>query len=230
MLRNYTLIAALVLLPGSVMALGIAVDGGDPPASPFVISTQLGDVQPTGSNCDALTGDCTYVFNNDTGAIITSLSFSMDINPGLGGSTQTSLRKFIRDNFQCTQDSFGGYFLHCNVTYDQPTGLLTYSLYGVRRPEGDELCPTKDCELGEHEGIPPAVPGYDQFRIVLTGWVEDAPITTDGNLYDGTPPTFTNSFTATPEPSTVLFSGIGLVLLAGFGELRRRKTAALKRF
>jgi len=215
MIRNYILVAAgCLLLPSIAPAIGIGVIGGDPVAPLLDITGDLVDVQPTAANCISLTGDCTFVFNNDTGAIITSLDFNMDIATGL-------TKADIAESFSCSQGGLG-YFKNCAVTYNAITGDLDYLFSGVNQPEGDEQCPQKDCEVNEREGIPPAAPGYRQFSITLTGWVADATVGDPMPLFPNGLPTFTNSFT-TPEPSSLIALGIGSLLLVGVVQFRRRK-------
>ena len=228
MLRRYLLIAVgcVVAVPNIAMAVGIGVKGGDPIGTTFDVSTQLGVVQPTSSSCDATTGDCTFIFNNDTGAIISSLMFSVTIAPNLTdpGPNDNDL---VADNFQCSQDSATtGYFKTCNVAYDPTSGLLTYSFSGVNSSDRDESCPAKDCELGEKEGIPPAALGYPQFRIVLTGWLANATVNDPQPIFPNGLPTVTSDFTTIPEPSTLFALVVGMVLLLGAVELRRRRAPA----
>jgi hypothetical protein len=216
----------LLFVPGIATAIGIGVIGGDPTATAFDVSTQLGVVQPTSSNCDPTTGDCTFVFNNDTGAIINSLMFSVTIAPNLT-DPPASDNDLVADNFTCSQNTVtSGYFETCNVTYDASTGLLTYSFSGVTTADNDETCPDKDCELGEKEGIPPAAPGYPQFRIELTGWLADATVNDPMPIFPNGLPTITGTFTTVPEPSTLFVLVVGMVLLLGAVELRRRRVAA----
>jgi hypothetical protein len=230
MVRKHLLIAAasLLALPGVVSAIGIGVIGGDPPG---LVSTDLGEVQATGSFCDG-DGNCTYVFNNDTGGIITSLSFSTVIATGL---TQTE----IDNAFTCTQvGQFPvGYFLTCNPSdYNPSTGELTYEFEGVLPPGAGETCPDGNCDP-DQRGIPPDTDPMDkEFQITLSGWVSTA--TVDDSMGSPTPlfgpngvQSFTNDFTstATPEPSTLAFLAIALLLSVGVAQLRRRKLTASRR-
>jgi len=211
--------ASLLALPGIASAIGIGVIGGDPPG---LVTTDLGDVQATSSSCDS-SGDCTFVFNNNTGGIITSLTFSADIATGL---TMTQ----VDSTFSCTQDVVG-YFLGCNVGYDSTTGLLTYNFAGVLPPQAAETCPTGNC-APDQRGIPPDTVITDpEFHIDLTGWVATATVP-DSNMMvfpGGKLPIFTDSFTATPEPSALAFLGIAFLLIVGGAQLRRRKLTASRR-
>jgi hypothetical protein len=193
---------------------GIIVDSNDPPA------TDLGGIT-NGLNGVQVTGDANVIYKlEDNTGIITSLTFTTLINPNLSQAT-------ISADFTCGQDSLNqgglGYFLHCSVGYtptnglDLTHGVLTYSFFGVNPPEGapDELCPAQDCEINEQEGIPTG----GSFFIHLLGWIPDAP--GSGPLYNGLP-TFTNTFTATPEPSALPFLAGGLLLVAGIAKLRGR--------
>jgi hypothetical protein len=193
---------------------GIIVDSNDPPA------TDLGGIT-NGLNGVQVTGDANVIYKlEDNTGIITSLTFTTLINPNLSQAT-------INADFTCGQDSLNqgglGYFLHCSVGYtptnglDLTHGVLTYSFFGVNPPEGspDELCPAQDCEINEQEGIPTG----GSFFIHLLGWIPDAP--GSGPLYNGLP-TFSSTFTATPEPSALPFLAGGLLLVAGIAKLRGR--------
>ena len=214
MLRNCLLLVAIGLLPlpailqAKPIDPGIIVDSTDPPAiNLFGVTNGINGVQPTG---DAAV---VYQLEDNTG-IIQSLTFDLTINTGLP-------QKDIRNGFSCGQNG-RGYFLHCTITYDPNTGDLKYMFFGVRPPEGDELCPQKDCEVNEQEGIPPG----GTFFVHLNGWVSDATVGDPDTLYSGLPE-FSNSFVATPEPSALWVVGIALLLLASVVELRRRRNTRL---
>jgi hypothetical protein len=221
MIRNYVLaaVSCLLALPALAPAIGIEAIGGDPPL-PLLITTQFGQVQATSETfCGAVAGlpegDCTFVFDNNTGAIVTGLDFNMDIVTGL-------TKAEIADTFTCNQGG-RGYFLNCAVTYNSTTGDLDYLFSGVKPPDGDETCglprSPRDCEINEQEGIP--LDGI--FRIELTGWVADATVGDPTMVFpNGQLPVFTDTFT-TPEPSSFFSVGIGLLLLAGVFQFRRRK-------
>jgi hypothetical protein len=213
MLRAGLLAACLIALPALTWASidpGITIESGDPP---FVflggITNNLNGVQPTTTS-----PDITYELNDDN-AVITSLTFDMTINPGL-------LVRDVLNTFSCSQPRGQAYFLRCRVTYTPSTGDLKYVFSGVRRPDGDELCPALDCEVGEREGIPPGA----SFFVVLTGWVPDLTINDPVEVYSGLP-VFSNSFTtAAPEPSTLWTLALVLLLVGWVVERRRRITAA----
>jgi len=193
---------------------GILVEDGDP--TPMSITTDLGLVQPNGQ------GMVTFDFINDSNAIVDQLEFMVDIEGGLSQSV-------INSAFSISQGVGNGYFLHDTISYIpvdpvHPTqGLLTYDFFGVNPSDGDESCPSPDQEVNEQEGIP----ACGVFHITLTGWVDNANFM-GTQLYSGRP-TFTNSFTNSPEPSTIASSGLGLLILAAVVERRRRKAAALAR-
>ena len=208
--------ALLIVLPllsrATTMDPGIILDGTDPDF------TELGGITNGLNGVQATSPDITYGLENDTG-IIQSVTFAMIINTGLPN-------KAINNGFSCSQDSTGngtdGYFLHCSVDYNKTTGALTFNFFGVKPPDDDELCPAQDCEAHEQEGIPPGA----SFFVHLTGWVDDASVDDPIQLYNGAPPTFTNSFTASsPEPSGTVAAGVGLLLVAAFVEIRRRRLA-----
>src|SRR5277367_4372195 len=189
MVRKHLLIAAasLFALPGIASAIGIGVIGGDPPG---LVTTDLGDVQATSSSCDS-NGDCTFVFNNNTGGIITSLTFSADIATGL---TMTQ----VDDTFSCTQDVVG-YFLGCHVGYDPTSGLLTYNFSGVLPPGLAETCPTGNC-APDQRGIPPDTVITDpEFHIDLSGWVATATVPDSDMMVfqGGMLPDISSSYTST---------------------------------
>jgi len=213
MFRNYLLIAAcgLFALAGVAMAdtqdPGIAVIDGDPPP-PMDITTNLGNIQPNGN------GSVTFDFINNSGGIVDQLEFTVTIAKGLSQS-------LINSAFSISQGG-AGYFLHDTISYNSSTGVLSYDFYGIKPSDGDEGC-HQDPEINEQEGIPLC----GVFHVTLTGWVNNA-------NFGGTPlytglPTFTNSFMDAPEPSTIAFSGLGLLMLAAVVERRRRKAVALSK-
>jgi len=231
MVPKQLLIAAVGLfaLPCIAPAIGIGVIGGDPP-DPLSVLTELNEVQATSGVCDE-NGDCTFVFNNDTGNIITSLSFSMTIATGL---TQAE----IASAFSCSQGEGGvvgplGYFLTCGESYNPLSGLLTYSFSGVNPPILGESCPSGNCtpsETGGPTGIPPdTVPTDPEFSIVLTGWVSTATVSDPISLFPNGLPTFADTFTDAPEPSTFVFVAIAFLITAGAVQFRRRRLAASRR-
>jgi hypothetical protein len=186
---------------------GILVEDGDP--TPMPITVDLGLVQPNGQ------GMVTFDFINDSGGIVDELEFMVQIAKSLPNSV-------IQNAFSISQGG-AGYFKNDTISYDPTTGVLTYLFDGVNPSDHDEMCPTPDQEINEQEGIP----ACGVFHVTLTGWVDSAMF---GNttLYNGRP-TFTASFMDSPEPSTIAFSGLGLLLLGAVVERRRRKAIALTR-
>jgi len=175
------------------------------------ITTDLGNVQPNGQ------GLVTFDFINDSNGIVDELEFMVTINMGLSQSV-------INNAFSISQGGGLGYFKNDTISYNSTTGVLTYLFSGVDPSDNDEFCPNPDPEANEQEGIPEC----GVFHITLSGWVNDANFM-GTQLYSGTP-TFTNSFAdSSPEPSTIAFSGLGLLILAAVVERRRRKAAALIR-
>jgi hypothetical protein len=238
--RKHLLIAAasLLALPGIASAIGVGVIGGDPPG---LVTTDLGEVQATGvepcpsPNTDP--SDFCYVFNNNTGGIITSLSFSADIAMNLPTGSDGLPTNNGVDVFACTQvgQFVEGYFLGCNITYDSTTGALTFLFSGVNPPQGAEVCPSGNCAPSQR-GIPPdTIPTDPEFTIELLAWTGDAtaqmgPDSPPVDVFiGGVVPVLTNTFTATPEPSTLAFLAIAFLLTAGAAQLRRRKLMALRR-
>jgi hypothetical protein len=230
MVRSHLLVAAvgLLALPSVAPAIGIGVIGGDPPG---LITTDLGNVQATGVEpcppgiAPDNSSDFCYVFNNNTGGIITSLTFSTDIVAGLTQAEVTSA-------FSCAQTTgteLVGYFLSCGETYVSASGLLTYTFSGVLPPQGAEVCPLGNCAPDER-GIPPdTVPTDPEFTIALIGWAPGATSGDGTQVLPNVLQPFTNSFTATPEPSTLGFLGFAFLLTVGAAQLRRRKLAVSRR-
>lgn len=173
----------------------ILIDAGLDPPGLFLLSSQLNVVQPDGTTPE------TFEFLNDTGSLVTRMSFETLINPGLN--------IFDSGSFSCNPNT---QFFACNVTYNQSTGDLLYSFFATQPADGDETIDPN--EPNEQEGLPP---GAD-FFITLDGWTS-SPVGPGGEtLYNGLP-TFTNSF-STPEPSSVIFLGTALLLV---GVLVRRR-------
>ena len=174
----------------------ILIDIGD---APFNLSTDFNAIQPDGT-----TQSLAFDFHNDTGGIVTSLTFNTTINKNLSDTSA----------FNCPADP--GYFFFCKVNYDGPSGALQYQFFGVDPPEGDEnFALSGDNEFGEHEGIPI---GGD-FKITLEGWTV-GPDT--ASLY-ATLPQFDNTFTATPEPSQLVLLAVASLLLVSIAGIIRRR-------
>ena len=209
--------ALFIVLPAlsraSILDPGIILDGTDPDF------TELGGITNGLNGVQATSPNITYGLEDNTG-IVQSVTFDMIINPGLR-------QKDIRNGFSCNQDSTGnggkGYFLHCSIDYNANTGELSFNFFGVKPPDADERCPQRDCEVNEQEGIPPGA----SFFVHLFGWVPDASVDDPVQLYNGAPPTFTNTFTASsPEPSGTVAAAVGLLLVAAVVEIRRRRLAS----
>ena len=134
----------------------------------------------------------------------------------------------VNSIFSCTQ-GVTGYFLNCGDTYNSVSGMLTYTFSGVLPPQGAEVCPLGNC-APDQRGIPPdTVPTDPEFSIQLTGWLAGATVDDMNVFANGMLPVFTNTFTATPEPSTLAFLGFAFLLTVGAAQLRRRKLAASRR-
>jgi hypothetical protein len=164
--------------------------GGDP----MNITTGISQVQANGSPL------VSYDFVNDT-SLLTSFMFETMVNKGLDPWLATHVF------FGCLNP--GGYFLNCSVNYNPTTGDLKYLFSGVLPPDGDEtpgpgFDPTG--EVGEHEGIPTG----GVFHITMVGWIDGG---YGGLLYQNRP-TFSNSFTTVPEPTSFL-SFLAELLLMG---------------
>jgi hypothetical protein len=198
--------AALFALSGVAMANmdpSIGVVGGDPPSCNTILVTDINaQVQPTLGSC--------FIVTNNAGAIIDSLEFDMTIETGLNPAT-------VQSQFTINQGSGVGYFLNETVSYTPANGALGFDFFGVKKSDKDEACPGGDADINEQEGIPAGC----VFTINLNGWTSSDP-----GFYDSRP-TFTNSFTTVPEPSTPLTLMIALLGVAGVFEYRRRRTSAL---
>ena len=175
-------VTASTLLPDPEILIDT---GGDS----IPISTGINLAQPCGSS------PCVFDYFNDTAGMITSFTFEAMINPGLSSAAIAA--------FTCADPS--GFFLGCSVHYDA-SGDLKYLFSGVLPTDGDE---TRDPEVGEHEGIPPA----GHFIIQFNGWDRNLVIGNE-QVYQGLP-TLTDTFVSTPipEPAVALTLGTGLLLL-----------------
>ncbi|MBZ5723419.1 MAG: PEP-CTERM sorting domain-containing protein [Acidobacteriia bacterium] len=181
---------------------------------------------------DPVNGGGLFGFFNGTGGFITALVFQTQIVAGLSDAT-------IQGAFNC--NAANPFFLGCAVAYAPANGLLTISFSGVNaEPPGE---PPGDPEIGEHEGIPPLLPGcaltpdgagctvVGHFLVTLN---DNFAVT--GNVGGWTPgknpalfdvlPTFTPieiDSTATPEPSTLVLLATALLVLAGLSGRRVRR-------
>jgi hypothetical protein len=156
---------------------------------------------------DGTTPTLAFDFKNDTGLIVTSLTFNTKINAGLSDAE-------VHSGFGCPAQ---GYFLSCVIFYDMGNGALQYNFSGVNAADGDENYPIDhDTENGQQEGIPI---GGD-FKVTLQGWTVDA---NTAPLY-ATLPTFDNGFTVTPEPSQLLLLAVECLVLVSIAGIIRRRT------
>jgi hypothetical protein len=168
-----------------------------------------------------------FGFFNDTGQLITALTFITTAAPNLPQET-------IDVAFVCGS---GGrvpnpFFLNCSIDYDPEDGRLTISFFGVNRPDDDEQVG----EAGDQEGIGPVFrriiacdgicPAFDpnigHFAVNLNdgGVGGDRGGWNDPDLFPNGPAGFTGEAVFAPEPGTVaLMAGA----LAGLAVVRRRR-------
>jgi hypothetical protein len=165
------------------------------------LQNQFNEVQPDGTSTSLV-----FDFKNDTGGIVTSLTFDTTINKSLSQDQ-------INSGFGCPEDSH--YFLSCDTPYDPTTGALQYRFFGVNPADGDEM--SGDTEFGEYEGIPL---GGD-FKVTLQGWTTGATAGDGTALFNGVPK-LSNGFTA-PEPSQLLLLAVECLLLVSIAGIIRRR-------
>jgi len=185
-----------------------------------------------------------FGFYNPTGVRITELTLTATIATGLDPTT-------ISLAFACNgPNDLGGFanpfFLHCGFNYVGATGVLTVAFWGT-----NPLSEADQFQLGNHEGIPPLLPGClptpdapgctplghfaidlnDTISVDSGGWSNAA----NPLLFNPGQPVFgvagfSNTFGfvpnefAVPEPTTTLLVGgafLGLVCL----KFRRRGAA-----
>jgi hypothetical protein len=139
------------------------------------------------------TDPLTFDFLNDTGAVVTSLLFQTTINAGLSTGASGS--------FTPCQS---GLFANCTVFYNPSNGALSYDAFGLNPLAGEN-----------------GIAVNSAFHITLVGWTSNASANGE-QLYSGLP-TFNNSFTAAPEPSSFLLFG-SVLLIAGL--IRRSRRSA----
>ena len=208
-------------------AAGVEADNFSSP-----ISTLSGTFDPTAN------GGVLGLYN-DTGAIITALSLHTTIAEGLTSSD-------IGSSFTCNSGAANPFFLNCGFDYVKATGSLTIKYFGVNPSDDDELAGT-DAEVNEQEGIPPVVGSClltpdalgcnkvghfafvfnDDFQTtgtVTNGWTPDTTSSANPNtlLFNGAPLFDPPQFTVTPEPSSLLLLGGGILALAGLSRRRVR--------
>lgn len=168
------------------------------------LSTQFNNIQPNGSATTVFDD-----FKNDTGGIVTSLTFSMTIAKGLNSDQ-------ISSGFSCPSPMLK-YFLSCATPYDPISGLLQYQFFGVNPADGDDDATDP---ASEQEGIPI---GGD-FKITLQGWTVDATVGDENTpLFDQATFQFDNTFTATPEPSQLVLLAVASLLLVSIAGIIRRR-------
>jgi hypothetical protein len=173
------------------------------------LQNQFNLLQPDGTN-----PSISLVFKNDTGGIVTSLTFDAFIQAHL---TDTQ----VHSGFSCQPDAGNHFalFLSCGVDYTASTGELKYQFFGVNPADGDENFPVDhDNEIGQWEGVPI---GGD-FTLTLMNWTTSAAAGDGTPLFDGAPQ-LNNTFTATPEPSQLLLLAVASLLLVSIAAITRRR-------
>jgi hypothetical protein len=170
------------------------------------LSTKFGEVQPSSTNSSPF-----FDFINDTGRVVTSLTFNMTVNAGLTDAE-------VHSGFSCPAQ---GYFLSCVLFYNMENGALQYNFSGVNPADGDENYPVDhDTENGQNEGIPI---GGD-FKVTLQGWSLGATAGDNAPLFGATLPSFENGFTVTPEPSQLVLLAVECLLLISIAGIIRRRS------
>jgi hypothetical protein len=168
------------------------------------LSTQFNNIQPNGNFTTVFDN-----FKNDTGGIVTSLTFTMTIAKGLTSDQ-------ISSGFSCPSPMVK-YFLSCATPYDAGSGLLQYEFFGVNPADGDDNASDPPTE---QEGIPV---GGD-FKITLVGWTAGATVGDNNTpLFDQSSFHFNNTFTATPEPSQIVLLVVASLLLVSIAGIIRRR-------
>ncbi len=180
-------------------------------------------------------GGGAFPFFNGTGFFIRKLVFGTFILPDLTGN---ELAGVFSCNDQSTPGHANPYFMHCFINYTPSSGELKIAFFGVL-PEEVPPDPNDD-EAGEHEGIPPVLPGcvdtpdiqhcrgVGHFIVTLNdnytrtvsgagGWSTSA---TPGIFLPGGPHFSVLEIDSAPEPATVVMV---FAALAGFAMLKRRR-------
>ena len=192
-----------------------------------------------GTNFSANNGGGVLAYYNPTTQFIISLTFQTTILTGLSQDT-------IASSFNCNDATNptlpNPFFLNCSIGYVADNGRLTIDFFGVNPSEPGEV-PGPDPEIGEHEGIPPLLPGclsnpdledctsVGHFLITLNDrFITDPSVANGGwsadhspNLIPPGPLTFdvTNiGLAGVPEPATWLLLAPALL---GMGVLSRRR-------
>ncbi len=167
-----------------------------------------------------INGGGVFDFFNDTGAVITLLTFQTTVLPGLSAA-QLGL-------FVCNDATTSGhpnpFFLSCSITYNGSDGLMDISFFGT-----DAL----------HPGILPADPtctapvqnsncSIGHFFVTLNDGFSLDPVATGGwndpaRVGDNTVGFGVDAIN-TPEPATVWLAA-GAIGLLGVLKLRRRKVS-----
>ena len=187
----------------------------------------------TGVNLIPNNGGGVFGFYTPTESIITGLVFQTTIQRGLLPGDIAAA--FICSDASTPDTPKNPFFLHCSFGYDQPTGLLTISFYGVNPPDGDEL-PTdqyQEDEAGpyEHEGIPPLKKGCEltpeavgctdigHFLVTLN---DNFATTGDNSGGWSNPIGVAEIDTSAPEPSPAIPLAAALLCLAAIARKARR--------
>ena len=175
-----------------------------------------------------INGGGVFSYFNDTGFLITSLTFHATMFPGL--DVDDVLAAVVCN---ATPENPNPFFLHCSVAYEPSTGELTIPFFGVNPPDLDGV----DGEAGDQEGIgsPPPQCSIRGFTDPRCGLGHFAITLNDGFRVEGDPdggwddpllfpeggPNFRVQVGFTPEPGTFVLVG-GLLLLAGSAKFLRR--------
>jgi len=177
-------------------------------------------------------GGGVFGFFNPTGVRITELTLTTTIATGIDPS-------IIDQAFTCNQANTPGgfanpFFLRCGFDYVGATGALTIAFWGT-----NPLSEADQFKLGDHEGIPPLLPGCaatpdapgctglghfafdlnDSLTVAGGGWSNAAnpvlfnpgePVFSVGQ-FSNTFGVVPNGFSPVPEPSTITLMGGALL-------------------
>ena len=181
-----------------------------------------------------------FGFYNPFPNFITALTFDVLIKPNLDVTLGFGPATLFTCNDASNPTLANPFFLNCGVTYDNGSGLLAISFFGVNPNDDND---STDNEQGEQEGIPPLLPGCadnpdgagctDVGHFIITldnnfgvgsdngGWS----VANSSALFSTDPTPGVADITTTPETSSAAFLLAGLAGLALFGRKLTRRTS-----
>jgi hypothetical protein len=180
----------------------------------------------SGASFSPINGGGVFGFFNDTGRIITLLTFDTTILPGLSPG---QIAEFVCNNAGTEIDP-NPFFLNCSIRYNSSNGLMDILFSGTDAQHQGILPVNSNCN-------PAPAPCTGHFLVTLndgfslaptaTGGWNDPALVGNGAIRFGVAEIQSFGVDILPEPST-LWLAAGAVGVLGVLRFKRKKTAHLK--